>query len=1264
MLGLICILHADLFGQAFVTNGSASFLGGECYQITPDNSGQAGTIFSQNTINLTQPFSESATFFFGCKDVNGADGIVFILATSNTSLGIGGGSLGYDGITPSIAIEYDDYQNGNFGDPASDHMAVISMGSVNHNLASNLVGPVNISNVEDCMEHCFSVAWDPNTQTLSAILDDDLISYTGDIVTNIFSGNANVYYGFSSATGSLSNQHIVCFGPPEVDMMPDEIICESENVILQADPDGIAWTWMPDPTLSSFTISNPIASPTTTTTYTTIIEYACGFLGYDTVVVNVNPPPFAFATNDGPVCIDETLTLMSGDGLSYQWSGPMSFFSNNQNPQIANVTIGHAGIYSVTVTDINGCTAEATTLVVIDEGPEILVDPIPDPICLNLDPFQMTASPPGGDWSGDITFDGIFDPDYVGEGIHVVTYTVTNGNGCSSTEDVIIEVLPIPEVLIDPPGVLCETSGPVQLTGSPSGGFWEGEISINGLFDPGQAGDGPHLITYTANDGNGCTNFADIIIEVVPGLVADITPSGPFCATDSIVQFSADPIGGVWSGDANAMGLLFPPDLGAGTYTVSYMLNDTSGCYSGQLNFEILLSPAVTIDPVDTFCLNQSTYTLTASPPGGDWGGAANLNGEIDPMTLGSGTHQATYTFVTPQGCAGSDTISIVVLPAAPQIGNVNVQCDSLGTTFVVTFAISGGDPASYEIDGSVSGSLTPGSPSIFTSFPINSGGAYNFIVDDANHCNPDTLSGDFTCNCETNAGSMNVNLITACEGDTIFVLPPTGVVLDPDDTLLYVLHLGFPDNILMVSDTNFFVFTPPLQSGITYFISSVAGNALPGMGVDLNDPCLSVSFGTPVMWSAPPDGYISAPMQLCSGDSIPLSFVLSGGSGTYNVIYTDGSDYFSVDSILSGHSLDISPAVLSTLTLVKVEDIAFPYCIGFPDTSIVIQVNDPYLTHDDIAICFGDSIFLGGAYQFDSGIYYDSLVAITGCDSILETALTVIPLDTTLLSGKSCDTSLTGVFIDTFVDQNGCDSTTITTITYVLSDTTLLQSMTCDQMEEGVFMTVFTGQSGCDSIVIETVEYFPSDTTILVDETCDPDLAGIFSQTFTNIVGCDSLVIETIALLPSDTTQIINYSCSPMDTGTVSVDYLNVYGCDSLVHFTTALSLDDSCHVVEISKDVFIPNVFSPNNDGLNDLFFISSSEGAISNISFLRIFDRWGGLVFEIFDFPPNLDEHGWDGTENGEQLMPGVFVWMTELIYTDGEIEVRSGDVTLLR
>lgn len=1300
---LVFLTSVTLSGQNFVVNGSASYLGGDCYQLTPDSPAQAGSFFSQNPIDLTQPFYEEATFSFGCKDANGADGIVFILATTNTALGVGGGGLGYEGITPSIAIEFDDYFNGSYGDPTSDHMAVVSMGSVNHGASTSLVAPINLTNIEDCMDHCFVISWDPVALRLTAAIDEEQISYAGNIVANIFSGNALVYYGFSSGTGSLSNLHTVCFGPPDLEPMADEMICEGESIELQADANGIAWTWAPDPTLSALDESNPTATPTQTTTYTTLIEYRCGYFHNDTVVITVLPPPDVSASSNSPVCIGETLNLMADGGTSYEWDGPLNYFSTSQNPVINNVTIGMAGTYYVTVTDAFGCTAVTETEVEIDPGPDITIDPPIDPMCENLDPVQLTADPPGGTWSGgEITSDGIFDPGYAGEGDHLITYTFSNANGCSNTAQITINVVPVPEVLIDDPGTLCENANPIQMTGTPPGGIWDGEITVGGLFDPGDAGDGPHLITYTAEDGNGCSSSAEIVIEVVLEQMADISPQGPFCGTDTIT-LTAIPPGGIWGGVANANGQILPNTQMEGSHLVTYQLYGVNECYNTEIYIDIVYADVLSCPNGPQLCINADPVTLVADPPGGVWSGAADATGLVDPSTLTPGLHMAIYT--DSDLCnTGNSCWTYVEVFDAPSISSVSFDCDLSAAFYTVSFSILGGDTSNYIVTGTPNGTIKPGVPYTFESDPIPTGSAYTFVVDDINQCFPDTITGTHLCNCSTNAGMMDLNPIVACAEDIIQLLPPTGVNLDPDDSLVYVLHLGFPGNILLVSDSLTFHLIPPLLPGTTYYISSVAGNASSGIGVDLNDPCLSVSLGTPIIWVAEPSGGLAGTTAVCEGDSATLNFFLTG-TGPFDVTYSDGSNSYVVNDILPGHSISVLPSVTTVYTLTSIQETISPFCIGQPGTTHTIEVFQNFIQPLSAQICFGDSIYLGDAFQSNGGTYFDTLQSVDGCDSILATTLTINTLDTTYLTDTSCDSFQTGVFTDVYADYNGCDSTTITTVTWVLADTTLLQSNTCDALSSGVFSDVYTGQSGCDSVVIETIAYIPpdstwisdetcdpaiagtfiqvsqntfgcdsfiietvllipSDTTIVSSETCDPSVAGVFTSILTNAGGCDSLVIETISLFPSDTTIVQQLSCFPQDVGTTELVYTNIYGCDSLFWTITILAPADSCIVPEIHREIFIPNIFSPNNDGINDFFFISSHPEAVTNIPILRIYDRWGGLVFESVDLLPNVPSDGWDGKANEVDINPGVFVWVAEVIYADGKTETLYGDVTLVR
>jgi gliding motility-associated-like protein len=577
-------------------------------------------------------------------------------------------------------------------------------------------------------------------------------------------------------------------------------------------------------------------------------------------------------------------------------------------------------------------------------------------------------------------------------------------------------------------------------------------------------------------------------------------------------------------------------------------------------------------------------------------------------------------------------------------------------------------------------------------------------VVDDIHQCDPDTVTGSFICNCGTNAGTMDINPVTACESDTISLIPPTGVNLDPDDSLVYVVHLGFPDSILLISDSLNFTLASPLLPGVTYFVSSVAGNASGGIGVDLSDPCLSVSFGTPIMWTAEPSGGIGGTTGVCEGDSATLTFFLTG-TGPFDVTYSDGSNIFQANNITPGHTIKVLPTATTVYTLTDIAETIPPFCIGHPGTTHSVEVFQNYLIPLTSQICFGDSLLVAGAYQKAEGIYHDSLLTTHGCDSVLVTTLTVYSLDTTYLTDKSCDPSQTGVFTNVLSDQHGCDSTIITTVTFSLVDTTEIQSNTCDQLSAGVFSNLLTGQDGCDSLVIETITYLPpdstwisgttcvpadagtfievlmngqgcdsfiietillvpSDTTILTGETCDPGIAGVFSQTLTNSGGCDSLVIETIALLPTDTTILNLFTCFPQDTGLVEQIYTNSYGCDSLLWTITSLLPPDSCLIPVIHREFFIPNVFSPNGDGLNDFFFISSHPEAVSSIPLLRIYDRWGGLVYEGVELTPNQPEDGWDGNVKGEPINPAVFTWVAEIVFTDGKSTTLYGDVTLMK
>ncbi|MCB9285731.1 MAG: gliding motility-associated C-terminal domain-containing protein [Lewinellaceae bacterium] len=127
-----------------------------------------------------------------------------------------------------------------------------------------------------------------------------------------------------------------------------------------------------------------------------------------------------------------------------------------------------------------------------------------------------------------------------------------------------------------------------------------------------------------------------------------------------------------------------------------------------------------------------------------------------------------------------------------------------------------------------------------------------------------------------------------------------------------------------------------------------------------------------------------------------------------------------------------------------------------------------------------------------------------------------------------------------------------------------------------------------------------------------------------------------------------------PLESMAFSVTTVDENGCRATDRITV---------FVNRKRDVYIPNVFSPNNDGQNDVFLIFGGDEAVEIKSFY-IFNRWGEPMFELFNFPPNDPTYGWDGTHRGELMNGGVYVYMAEIEFVDGVVELFKGDVLLMR
>lgn len=178
----------------------------------------------------------------------------------------------------------------------------------------------------------------------------------------------------------------------------------------------------------------------------------------------------------------------------------------------------------------------------------------------------------------------------------------------------------------------------------------------------------------------------------------------------------------------------------------------------------------------------------------------------------------------------------------------------------------------------------------------------------------------------------------------------------------------------------------------------------------------------------------------ICSGGSINLSCLLTNAAipGDYNFQW----EHLNSSTTYNGQNITNANYVVGTNTYVVT--VTNPYCQWAKDTVVVI-VDSAYTSTQNSMICEGDSILIGGIYQYTAGVYYDTLTTLNGCDSIITTTLTINPAihitqnaaisagDSIFLGGAY--QSIAGVYYDTLNNIGGCDSILITTLTVIIKE-------------------------------------------------------------------------------------------------------------------------------------------------------------------------------------------------------------------------------------
>lgn len=200
----------ELMKEIIKISANASKLSDNCFQLTEDRPWAGGSIYYPNKIDLNKNFKVEMDVFLGCKDEEGADGIVFVFSPK-MALGREGGGIGYEAVSPSIGIEIDTWQNEENNDPYQDHIAILQNGIVNHRYGSSKAIPFK-SNIEDCKEHKVMISWNALDKRLEVFFDGRYMTgIEKDIVQEVFQGDGEVFWGVTASTGGQFNQQKVCF---------------------------------------------------------------------------------------------------------------------------------------------------------------------------------------------------------------------------------------------------------------------------------------------------------------------------------------------------------------------------------------------------------------------------------------------------------------------------------------------------------------------------------------------------------------------------------------------------------------------------------------------------------------------------------------------------------------------------------------------------------------------------------------------------------------------------------------------------------------------------------------------------------------------------------------------------------------------------------------------------------------------------------------------------------------------------------------------
>ncbi|MEZ4948532.1 MAG: gliding motility-associated C-terminal domain-containing protein [Saprospiraceae bacterium] len=598
--------------------------------------------------------------------------------------------------------------------------------------------------------------------------------------------------------------------------------------------------------------------------------------------------------------------------------------------------------------------------------------------------------------------------------------------------------------------------------------------------------------------------------------------------------------------------------------------------------------------------------------------------------------------------------------------GPITEICNPFHSYYTISFDILQGEPP-YMVNGqSIQGGR-------FVSQPIPNGTPYDFLIEDAGPCPMrKPLTGIYDCGafCGSEPGVMEKSLIEVCGSEPAKGEKINNGVLDPDDVSDFILHTSPNQELGTVLGRNLdgeFRFDPEeLEYDKTYYISYIIGNEENGI-VDLDDPCIAIAEGQPVIFRQSPEITIAEKVFLnCDGTPVILDGSFGNNSKTYWTL--ENGQIFN-QPILS----------INEPGLITIETVSSAGCSSKKNIQVLPAENNSIAMagSDKTWECNSRKIVLSSAgssagnnftYEWSSpsglmiqGQYSPTLQAgspglyilkvtdqSNGC---FKTDTVEIKENPDRLQDATFDSAAPSCFglNDGFIkikDLQGGEAP----FRYSLEGVNQNQNGFFNFLKAGVYTVEINDAKGCT--VVKTVN-LPEPLEVDV-ELGDDKIIGL---------GEEVLLNAATSITPSgiywwndqgeEQMETQTWLVTPTESAVYHVRIEDLNGCQA----------EDEIRIFVHESSVYIPNAFSPNGDKKNDYFSIYVGE-SVEEIKSFKVFDRRGALIFAKENFFPDKDEHGWDGTFRGKMMKSEVFVYLIEVEFINGSKKVFKGDVTLLR